>query len=209
MITVSPWAEPAPVGIAPALDSTFTVAAPLLAGFAATIVATVSTDPGARLAGYTVLTAAVMAVGLLVLGLEVGLQARSEWATPAEYLDWHPLARKFDAALDEIRIQQRANYHRWLWYQARARRLYNWGLIAFLATVALLVIPADIPRAIPDVEFLHFAPLVVALLLLFVEAWWMACSRRPSLPGTRFFVAPNQPLTIPPAPAGFDRDALQ
>jgi hypothetical protein len=215
-VTASPWREPIPPGIASATDSFYQVAAPLLAGFSATIIALTAGNPSSLRAGWIALSLAVLAFGMLLLSVEVGVHAKSQWATPSQYLEWHSAARHDEHAWNELRRQQLINYEHWYWYQIRAGRLYNAGLLSFLGTIVALVVPPEAPRFIPDVALLHYVPLVIASAFVVIEVWWIACNakigggpRGLGMPGRRFFV----PLAlsddeVPLIPADFKRESL-
>src|SRR4051812_43368714 len=84
MATASPWDAPAPPGVAGALDSTYSVTGPILAGFASSIVALVAPNPESFPVGWLVMDFGILAVGALIFAIQVSFHAKAVWASPSE-----------------------------------------------------------------------------------------------------------------------------
>lgn len=140
---ISPlWRKPAPLGYGPAIDTVTNVAAPLLAGFSITVIATVAANskefrwPGAA---TLMLTAAVI---LLVSSLQFGFHARQHLYSAADVAAWwtpEDLAVKGRA--DRLRREQHVNYTRWEHSVIRARTAYNAGIVVLAVGMAFVLAP--------------------------------------------------------------------
>ena len=208
-LSVSPWSPPTPPGLAGALDSTYTVTGPILAGFASTIVALVAPAPTSLAAGWLVLDCGVITVGTLVVALQLSFHAKAVWTTPYEFIEWYPFAKRDAETLETIRIWQHGWASQWHWYQRRARACYHVGLLFFLATVLLVVVPADAPRVIPHFAIAPYVPVLVGLLFLVLEAWWIAAVSWERTPLRQLIVAPMPTGDVPPTRDEFRPDLYE
>lgn len=202
LVTASPWLSPSPPGVIAALDSTYSVAGPVLAGFASTIVALVAPAPTSFAAGWIVLDLALISIGTLLIAIQISFHAKAAWATPQEFLDWFPMARIDGVALNELRIKQRFFARQWFWYQLRARRLYHVGMLSFLATIAALVAPADW-SVLPSLDFAGVVPFLIGIAFVLLEVWWLVSLRIDDWPFRHLFVAPDNVDEPDPPPPGF------
>lgn len=134
------WDVPAPYGYASAIDGFGTIAAPLLAGFAIVLIGiavSLSTNSPVQYPGTA--TAFLALSALLLLGsVQCSMWARQYTVTPQEMLAWWPDAhlRKGDLRVTQWRYAHLAT--RWL---ARARLSYQFGIIALLTGILVILIP--------------------------------------------------------------------
>jgi hypothetical protein len=138
------WAEPEHPNLATALGGYIGSGAPLVAGFElAAVVLLLTNADVARdvpLAGPAIV-AMVLSASLMVLSIRYGFWAVSYWTTPAERLMWNPAAvvRANPLERERRRLAGRMVHFRRL--RNRANRLFEFGLIAFLLAVALMLVP--------------------------------------------------------------------
>jgi hypothetical protein len=196
---LSPWSRPSPPGLAAALESTFTIAGPILAGFASAIVVLVAPAPGTLPAGWLILDLGILSIGSLLVAIQMSFHAKAAWTSPQDLLDWYPLARIEPEVLEEVRRKHHGFAEQWAWYPRPGPRGGHAGLLSFLATVALVAAPPETPRILPDLPLAHYLPVLLGACFLLFEGTWIMSLASPRWPGRRLFVAPPPSLTIPPA----------
>lgn len=143
------WSVPSPLGYSASVDAAGTVAAPLLAGFSITFMGIILSagDPGSLPLREEAL-AALMLAGLLLLAcVQCAFWARLYPAGPAEVMAWWPDLKGGDANAAARHRQQREVQWRYQYLAARwlsrARGSYHLGILALLAGMALVLVPAD------------------------------------------------------------------
>jgi hypothetical protein len=205
--TASPFLSPEPVGLTAAYGTVYSVSAPVLAGFAMTLVGLVASDRAAYAASDLILLLAVGATGSLVFSLQVGVWAQQYAAAPADYLGWYPLAKANDLALEEVRRRQLNDSRHWSWYLGRAAALYRLGLVCVLGAVALVALPAGATVFSTTDPLLSLMPFALGLLWLLVEVWWIAAVRWPRVRHPLITTLPD--IEPGPSPEGFGPHSLQ
>jgi hypothetical protein len=178
----------------------------VLAGFAITLVALVAASRDAFVASDVVLSLAVLAAGALTFAMQLGMYGAQYDVAPSDYLAWHPMAAVDDGVLAAIRSRQAWERAMWRSYVAGARRTYHVGITALLLGVGAAVLPADMPRLLPQIAIGSYVPAVVAVGFALAEILWIfAPSDR--WPGR--LLKPGARLgPPPPLPSGFRREAL-
>jgi MFS family permease len=134
------WKVPRPYGYPDAVTTAGTIAAPLLAGFAITLTVLVIQNGPRMLAPGLALILLSATVVALVAAVQFAFVARLYQVTPSEMLAWWPdsddPARM--AQLVKEQQQHRDKHRRW---SAVFRRTYNLGVLLFLASVAVMLMP--------------------------------------------------------------------
>jgi hypothetical protein len=105
-----------------------------------------------------------VAATLFLLTMEFAFLAARYATTPEERMGWTPEATVHDSDFHNARIEQAMDRHLADFYAVPARRLYNGGIVLFLAGLGSLVIPQRWTPAFV------LAVAVVVLALLF-ELW--------------------------------------
>jgi hypothetical protein len=136
------WRKPAPLGYGSALDAVTNVAAPLLAGFNITVIATVAAASDRfRWPGFTTLILIISAM-LLVASLQFGFHARQHLYSAADVADWWtPEDLEVQGRTDRLQREQHVHYARWERSSLRARIAYNAGIVTLAVGIALVLSP--------------------------------------------------------------------
>jgi hypothetical protein len=169
------WRRPKRYGYGETLRGLGGVVAPLLAGFSlATIAALVSADNPPPLADWAVLALA-LAMSLLLFAMQVAFLALARTPSPAEILNWRPEVTVDEAILQDARSRQAADFEEMSRLWKLTSYAYDFGVIAFLAALVLLLVPDDwsAPR---------IAAVVVAGASLATESWWAVANIKRSIP---------------------------
>jgi hypothetical protein len=174
------WKVPYPYGYAAAIQSMGTVAAPLLAGVSAALVALVIQNEEAFEWANASLLALIAAVFGFLATVQCAFRARQYAVTPPEIEAWH--ATPIGAGSREImRREQRyyyAEHERW---SDLASYAYDFGLLFFLVGVTAATVPNGGLSAASDGRLAVFA---LALAGVVGEFIWIANgARRPTGPG--------------------------
>lgn len=158
---------PGPLGYSAALENVGTTAAPLLAGFAFTLIGLVVTSSDALAQPALALLLLVIASLLLIATAQFAFHARQYYIPPSEYLSLVRMTP--DNGLDEADL--RREYSNWLLQHQklldRARATYNAGIVFLLAAVAVVLIP---PGRLADVPILRLIAAALVLAGAIVEA---------------------------------------
>jgi len=140
---------PMPLGYSAALENVGTTAAPLLAGFAFTLIGLVVTSSNALAQPALALLLLLVVASLLLIGtVQFAFNARRYYIPPGDYLSLVQMTPD-DITEEELRRE----YSDWLLEHGklldRARATYNAGIVFLLAGVAVVLIPpgqlADVP----------------------------------------------------------------
>lgn len=138
------WKRPGPAGQFEVLRGLGGIVAPVLAGFSlAAIVTLVTTDSGLPLAGPAVAAFSWSTVFLL-FSMQFAFLALRHAALPSDRLSWHPEAKVDDEAREKERLAQARDHALALYYERLTRHLYNLGLLFFLVSLGLLLVPRDV-----------------------------------------------------------------
>lgn len=169
---ISPWNIPVRYGDAAAVQGLASVAAPLLAGFAFTLVALIlQSDRALRWPEVALLLLAIAAVGFLMV-IQFAAWARAFYVTPSELYEWWgdnptPMAR------DRMERDQRRYSEAHKCWNNRARYVFNVSLILFLGSLAVVLVP---PRDISVGRWLALA--IVATAFVLEVVWFILNVRR-------------------------------
>jgi hypothetical protein len=157
---------PGPLGYSAALESVGTSAAPLLAGFAFTLIGLIVTRSQAVAESNLALLLLVAAALLLINAVQFAFQARRHYIPPGDYLSLVQIAERDGLSEDDIRksYERSLDQHvQWLGY---ARLAYNAGILLLLVGVTVVLIP---PGRLADVAPLRLAAAALVLLGAVVE----------------------------------------
>jgi hypothetical protein len=135
------WNRRRPVNYPKQIEIAGGIAAPLLAGFSLTIVAqlVIGRDHPWLSDWATALFA--MAAAFLVYAVQFSATALGYAATPSERLDYSPEAAFKPEILRMIRARQWEEMELRAKYTTRTKYCYNFGLLAFLGGLGLLLVP--------------------------------------------------------------------
>lgn len=147
------WKRPGPLGQAQALASLEGVVSPLLAGFSLTTITlllTIESSIRPPLADWAVAAFAI-AAGLFVYAIQFSAAGMGYAVAPGDRLSWTPEATIDESELQRARRLQAVDAVLFDEYSGRANYCYEYGLIAFLAGLLLLLVPAHwtVLRGIP------------------------------------------------------------
>lgn len=170
------WARRRPINYPKQIEMAGGIAAPLLAGFSLTTVAQlVIGKDHPWLSGYAVALFAVAAV-LLVNAVQFSAMTLRYAATPSERLDYNPEAARETAVLRKVRERQWQEMDLRRIYTGRAVLCYNFGLLAFLSGLGLILVPQH-PWPWPWGRFAGVV--VVGIALLTEGTWTISDAQRP------------------------------
>lgn len=135
------WNRRRPINYPKQVEMAGGIAAPLLAGFSLTTVAqlVIGRDHPWLSDWATALFA--IAAALLVYAVQFSATALGYSATPSDRLDYSPEAAFKPEILRVIRDRQWEEMELRAKYTARAKYCYNFGLLAFLGGLGLLLVP--------------------------------------------------------------------
>lgn len=195
------WNVPSPYGAPAAVDAMASVAAPLLAGFSLTLIGLVL--PQQRLMRWPelALLLLVSSVLLLLATVQLGFWARQYLATPTEVGQWWPDFEDDEERRAMVRREQWSFQTTYGVYADRARAAYGLGILALLASIAVVLVPDRPLDAVPAGRLLVIGFAGFGFLL---EAVWIIAAAPPrSLDkgaAARIFhaVAPPQQVIEPP-----------
>jgi hypothetical protein len=158
---------PGPLGYSAALENVGTTAAPLLAGFAFTLIGLLVTSSDALAQPALALLLLVIASLLLIATVQFAFHARQYYIPPSEYLSLVRMTP--DNGLEDVDL--RRDYSSWLLEHRklldRARATYNGGIVFLLVGVAVVLIP---PGRLADVPLLRLIAAGFVLAGAVVEA---------------------------------------
>ena len=170
------WARRRPVNFPKQIEMAGGIAAPLLVGFSLTTVAQlVIGHDHPWLSEYAIALFAIAAV-LLVNSLQFSYTALKYAATPSERLDYNPEAALQPAVLHKVRERQWQEMDLRAKYSSRAVDTYNYGLLAFLGGLGLILVPQH-PWPWPWGRFIGVV--VVGISLVIEATWTISDANRP------------------------------
>jgi hypothetical protein len=162
------WPTPSPLGVAGAIETLSTIAAPLLAGFSFTLLVLVIQSPE-KLRWPDVAAFGLTITGVLMItAVQCGFWARLYSAKPSEAIEWHP-----DFPTPEgrkaVREDMWRHAQRFKTWSRRARVAYNSGIVVLFLAVSALLVPKTSFNKIPVMRWLV---IVVPLLGATIELGW-------------------------------------
>jgi hypothetical protein len=172
---ISVWERPSALGYQESLRGLGGIVAPLLAGFSLTAISVIVTANDVPRFAYWAVAAFSGCVALLLFSMQTAVSALNQNATPADILMWHPEATVSEAAFQEVRKMQAADFREMKRRGKRSFQAYGWGIVTFLLGVAFLLVP----HAWTASRIVGLVPIGAALLL---EVYWLAANRWGSLP---------------------------
>jgi len=139
-------APPNPYGLFSTVDGLGTVAAPLLAGFAVTLIALVlQVETDLRWPSLSLTLLGVAAV-LLLQTVQLAARARGYAITPAQVRDWFPDLDRQVERRAVVNWELRHHQACWRALVARARWRYNLAIVSLLLGIAAMLVPAEAAR---------------------------------------------------------------
>lgn len=168
------WNRRRPISYPRQIEMAGGFAAPLLAGFSLTTVAQLvigSNHPW--LSDWATMLFAIAAV-FLIYAVQFSATALGYAATPSERLDYSPEAAFKPDILRVIRARQWEEMELRAKYTARAKYCYNFGLLAFLCGLGLLLVPH---HSWPW-PWSRFVGVTVVSISLIIEVMWIASDAR-------------------------------
>lgn len=163
------WARRRPINYPKQVEMAGGIAAPLLVGFSLTTVAQlVIGKDHPWLSGYAIALFAIAAT-LLVNTVQFSATALSYAATPSDRLDYNPEAALEGAVLRKVRERQWQEMDLRARYTSRAVNCYNYGLLAFLGGLGLILVPQ---HRWPW-PWGQFAGVVIVSISLVIEGVWI------------------------------------
>jgi MFS family permease len=134
------WSVPTPYGYPAAVSAAGSIAAPLLAGFAITLIGIViQTGSNMRAPGLTLALFAGAVVALLA-SVQCAFLARLYDTSPAEMKAWWPDSGDRER-LDQLVREQADHSARHSRWSAYFRRTYNLGVLLLLAAITVMLMP--------------------------------------------------------------------
>jgi hypothetical protein len=138
----APWKLPGGTyGYAEAVTTAGTLAAPVLAGFAITMIVFVIQAGGDSRAPGVALALLAAAVVALVGSVQAAFIARMYLVRPSELLEWWPDHAE-EARMAALRREQTKLSVQYEWWANTFRRSFNVGLLLLIAAVAVVIMPA-------------------------------------------------------------------
>lgn len=135
------WNQRRPINYPKQIEMTGGFSAPLLAGFSLTTLALlVIGKDHPWLSEWAIPLFAIAAV-LLVYAVQFSTMVLRYAATPSQRLDYNPEAASNSNILHTVRKWQWEEMELQAKYAVRARQCYNFGLLAFLAGLGLILVP--------------------------------------------------------------------
>lgn len=162
--------SPEPLGDPAAFASLGTIAAPLLAGFAVTVIMFAAQTPKSfRYPSLVELTAGLAVLALLT-ALQCTVHAQRYAVTPPDLLNRY-------APDDRLQIVLLAYEEVRRCWSARANHSYNAGIVCFFVTLALVLVPASGVAKGVAMPGARWAAVTIAGLGALFEVGWMFCAR--------------------------------
>jgi hypothetical protein len=163
------WNRRRPINYPKQIEMAGSIAAPLLVGFSLTTVAQlVIGRDHPWLSEWAIALFAVAAV-LLVYAMQFSATALGYAATPAERLDYNPEAAFEPDILRVVRKRQWEEMELRAKYTVRTKYCYNFGLLAFLGGLGLILVPHH-AWPWPWGQFVGVAVVSVSLI---IEVMWI------------------------------------
>ena len=169
------WVRPRSLGFHEALRGLGGIVAPLLAGFSLAAIATLATaDSPPPLADWALAVFAIT-VALLLFSMQIAFMSLTRNSTPPDVLTWRPEIVVSEDELQQARAAQAEAFADMTRLGQHSLLTYNFGLIAFLTAILLLMIPEDWSIG-------YVVGVAATGIALTLEIWWMAANHWRSLP---------------------------
>lgn len=145
------WSRlPFPFGYPDAVDKVGTIAAPLLAGFAFTLIGLTVGQRRALGEPDLALLLLVVAAIALVSAVQLNFNARRFHLSPGEYFEFKKLAEEDGIPPAQLKAMARTYLVQQRVWTRRARLAYNFGVaVLFFAVAATLIPPAGLDQMAP------------------------------------------------------------
>jgi hypothetical protein len=155
------------------LETSSTVAAPLLAGAAITLAGVVIQQEDSLRHPGAVLALLILAAAFLLFAVQAGSWARRHYASPDEITQWWPDAN--EARLQLVRREQRHGAHRYRLWARRYTFLFNGGLLVLWCAVAVAAMPKP---GVHEPGLRWVATAIAAAAAILELAWVVLATRR-------------------------------
>jgi MFS family permease len=162
------WNRRRPINYPKQIEMAGGIAAPLLVGFSLTTVAQLVIGKDHPWLSEWAIALFAIAAALLVYAMQFSATALGYSATPLERLDYNPEAASDLEILRIIRRRQWEEMELRANYTARTKYCYNFGLLAFLGGLGLILVPNH-PWPWP---WGRFVGVVVVGIAIIVEILW-------------------------------------
>jgi hypothetical protein len=154
---------PGPVGYSAALENIGTTAAPLLAGFAVTLIGLIVTKSQALAEPNLALVLLVAAALLLISAVQFAFSARRHYIPPGDFVALVQIAEHESLSEADMRSSYAESLIEHVKLLSYVRLTYNAGILFLLGGVTVVLIP---PGSLADVSVLR----LIAAALVFVGA---------------------------------------
>ncbi|MEV4755885.1 hypothetical protein AB0J86_12335 [Micromonospora sp. NPDC049559] len=200
-------APPSPYGAFAAVDALGGTAAPLLAGFAVTLLALVLQIESALRWPDPVLVLLGLAFVLFLQVVQLNAQAKAYAVTPAQALEWYADA---DDPQRRAVVDWELRHHLACWQHlvARTRTRYNLGVLTLLVGAAVMLVP-HAPARLGAVRIAAIAVIGAGIVVELLELFGQRLSGRNGRPrgwnwlrrAVGWLVPLHPPVPPPPFPA--------
>lgn len=198
---------PNPYGLFATADGLGGVAAPLLAGFAITMIAlVVQIASDVRWPDVSLVLLGAAAV-LMLQVVQLNARARGYAVTPSQAREWYPDIDQHPGRVRVVNWELGHHLACWRDLVRRARGRYNLAIVLLLAGIAVLLVPRK-PDDLTAVRSLAIAVIAIGALLEIaaIVADWGRQGRRGSVRSRiasllRWVAPPVPPVPPPPFPA--------
>jgi hypothetical protein len=167
------WNRRRPINYPKEIEVFGGIASPLLAGFSLTIVAQLVIGKDHPWLSQWATASFAIAAALFLYAVQFSGVALGFAATPSERLDFNPEAAFRPDVLQVVRKRQWEEMELRARYQSRARYSYNFGMLAFLVGLGLILVPEGGTHWPPG-RLIGAAVVTIALV---IEALWAVFER--------------------------------
>lgn len=137
----SAWQRPGYPNYGDAVRGFGGVVAPLLTGFSlAATVALLTTENPPPMAAYAIIGFTVTIASLLFC-IQYSFLSVAYWVKPGDLVDWRPEAKADLKEFEDVRQLQRTSVRMFAVHQSVAGVLYDTGILSFLGSATLLLVP--------------------------------------------------------------------
>lgn len=163
------WEVPHPYGYASAIDSMGSISAPLLAATSAALLGLVLSSNDVRYANGALLILALATIAFIAT-IQLTFWAKRFVVTPSQILEWWP--EPSNERLEALKREQRHHMKRFGVWSNRTRHAYNVGILLFLASIPVLLVPQE---SLID-NRVRLVAVIAAIAGFLVEAVWIVAS---------------------------------
>jgi hypothetical protein len=160
------WEVPHQYGYASAIDSMGSISAPLLAATSAALLGLVLSNNDVRYANGALLILASATLSF-VAAIQLNFWAKRFVVTPSQILEWWPAPS--DERLEALKREQRHHMKRFGVWSNRTRGAYNVGILLFLGSIPVLLVPQEPLRD----NGVRLTAVIVAIGGFLIEAAWI------------------------------------